>query len=320
MSVEMRQFKRYDAILIAEARPFQKKREYSTGITSNFSQDGFCFESQSLNPKPSEIMEFKLKHPESDLSVSALGEMVWKKEAWFNRKMGIKFREIEQATKRQLLDIVSTGRKQTKLFIHGKESQNNKLLKNKRQVTNNMTPTMVARQKNKRKKSLSYKPLVVFLVVFSLIALPLVYENITQGLTTLISTTKSIFSQGNDERMINIPTNNNLIKNVSKKRLVKPMQTEQKSTESGQLNEVSTGNNEYYVQVGTWKNFNYAAITLSKVKQYYSNAYIIKQNDFIKIRIPDVLTKKQGAVVLNDIEKKFNLKPIIVLKNARSTD
>jgi len=320
MSVEMRQFNRYDAILIAEARPFQKTQEYSVGITSNLSQDGFCFESQSLDPNPAEILEFKLTHPDSDLSVSALGEMVWKKEAWFHRKMGIKFSELEQAAKEKLLELVSTSRKHTELSTHGKESQNKELLKNKRQVTDNIAPTMVAKQKHKRSKSLSYIPLVVFFVVFSLIALPLASENIKQGLINLISSAKSIFSQGNDKRMINISTDDNFIKDVSKQELVEPIQTKQKSIKSEQLNEVSTGNNEYYVQVGTWRNFNYAEMALLKIKHYYPNAYIFKQNDFKKIRIPGPLTKKQGAIVSNDIEKKFNLKPIIVQKIAISTD
>ena len=320
MSVEMRQFNRYDAILIAEARPFQKTQEYSVGITSNLSQDGFCFESQSLDPNPAEILEFKLTHPDSDLSVSALGEMVWKKEAWFHRKMGIKFSELEQAAKEKLLELVYTGRKHTELSTHGKESQNKELLKNKRQVTDDIAPTMVAKQKYKRSKSLSYIPLVVFLLVFSLIALPFISANIRQGLITFISATESIFSQGNDKRMINISTDDNFIKDVSKQELVEPMQSKQTSTESGQLNEVSTGNNEYYVQVGTWRNFNYAEMTLSKIRPYYPNAYIVKQNDFKIIRIPGVLNKKQGAIVSNDIEKKFNLKPMIVQKIAISTD
>ena len=113
MSIEMRQFKRHDAILIAAVKPFQKTIDYSIGRTSNFSQNGCCFESKGFNPIPSAILEFKFKHPHSGLSVSALGEIVWKREAQDNRKMGIKFSEIEQASKDKLLEILSTDRKHT---------------------------------------------------------------------------------------------------------------------------------------------------------------------------------------------------------------
>ena len=118
----MRQFKRYDAIFIVEVKTVQKTNDYSIGRTSNLSQDGCCFESQGFNPMPSDILEFKFKHPHSGLSVSALGEIVWKREAWDNRKMGVKFSEIEQTSKDKLLELLSKDRKHTELIINGKAS------------------------------------------------------------------------------------------------------------------------------------------------------------------------------------------------------
>jgi len=323
----MRQFKRHAAILIAEARPFKnthkyaeasllkKTHKYSVGITSNFSQDGICFESQSLNPKPMEILEFKLKHPQSDLSFSALGEIVWKKETRYGHKMGIKFSEIEQATKGKLLELISTDRKYTELSIHNKKIPNKDLPTFENEATDNLDPTMMARQKNKRKKRFSYMSLVVFFLVFFLMTVPFVSENIRREFRTFISTGKSMFSQDNDKRMVNVTTDDKHIKDLSKQELIEPVQAEQKLTEAGQRNEVSAGNNQSYVQVGAWKNLNYAETALSKIKQYYPDAYIFEQNDFYKIRIPGILTKKQGAIVSNDIEKKFDLKPMLVLKN-----
>ena len=205
-------------------------------------------------------------------------------------------------------------------------------------MTDNIAPMMVGRRQNKRRKSSSYVPLAVFFVVFSLIALPLVSENIKQGLITLISTAKSIFSRGNDKRMINISTDDNYIKDLSKQKLVEPMQVQQELAKSRQINkvkkapnqlkekkgipdlnqsftnEVSTGNNEYYVQVGAWRNSNHTEMLLLKIKKYYPKAYIVKQNDLNKIRIPSVLTKKQGAIVSEDLEDKFHVKPLLVLK------
>lgn len=338
MSVEMRQFKRCDAILIAEFRPFKQSCEYSVGITSNFSQGGFCFESQSLNPKIGEILEFKLKHHQRDLSVSALGEIAWKKAAWYSNKIGIKFSEMGQETKGKLLELLSADRKQTELPMQGKESQTKQLHKNKNQITDNITPKMVSRRQNRRRKRFSYIPLVIFFLVLSLIALPLLSENIKKELITFISTAKSMFSQDNDKRLTNISTDDNYAKELSEQELVEPIQSQQEPAKSGQINEVkegpdkiiekeeipglnqsltnkvSTGNIEYYVQVGTWRNFSYAESTLSRIKQYYPTAYIVKQNDFEKIRIPGISTRKQGAIVSVDIEEKFNLKPLLVLK------
>jgi hypothetical protein len=80
------------------------------------------------------------------------------------------------------------------------------------------------------------------------------------------------------------------------------------------VKEGEKGNDEYYVQVGSSKNHNYAQKMLVKIKKYYPEAFIVVHNNFSKIRIPGVLTKKQGAIVSRDIEKKFNLKPMVVLK------
>ena len=72
--------------------------------------------------------------------------------------------------------------------------------------------------------------------------------------------------------------------------------------------------NEYYVQVGAWEIHNYAQKMLEKIIIYYPEAYIVEDNNFNKLRIPGILSKKQGVSVSNDIEKKFNLKPIVVQK------
>jgi hypothetical protein len=78
--------------------------------------------------------------------------------------------------------------------------------------------------------------------------------------------------------------------------------------------EVETGIDEYFIQVSASKNHNAAQNMLEKIKPYYPDAYIVVQNDFSKIRIPGVSTRKQGLVISKDIEKKFNVKPILVLK------
>ena len=72
--------------------------------------------------------------------------------------------------------------------------------------------------------------------------------------------------------------------------------------------------NEYYVQIGAWVNHKYAQKMLEKIINYYPEAYIVTYDTFNKLRIPGVLSKEQGVIVSKDIERKFNLKPMVVLK------
>ena len=77
--------------------------------------------------------------------------------------------------------------------------------------------------------------------------------------------------------------------------------------------EGETGNDEYYVQVGSWKNSKYVKEIFIKIKKHYPNANLVMQNNVYKVRISGVMSKKQGTIISKDIEKKFNLKPILVL-------
>jgi hypothetical protein len=77
---------------------------------------------------------------------------------------------------------------------------------------------------------------------------------------------------------------------------------------------IATVNNEYYVQAGSWRNYKYTEMILIKLKKYYPDVYIVEQNNFYKVRIPGVKTKKQGTFISKDMEEKFNMKPLLVLK------
>ena len=110
----------------------------------------------------------------------------------------------------------------------------------------------------------------------------------------------------------NVLSESNLL--IAEKVDIISSQEEVPSIEQTMFKEVSLLNKEYYVQVGAWKNPNYAQETLVKLKQYYSESYIVVENNFHKARIPGVMDKKQGAIISKDIEEEFNLKPIVILK------
>jgi hypothetical protein len=70
---------------------------------------------------------------------------------------------------------------------------------------------------------------------------------------------------------------------------------------------------EYYIQVGSWKNLNYAEEQLIKLKEMYPDVELVRHNNFYKVRILGVMSKQQGAVISKNIEKKFNVKSLLVL-------
>ena len=71
---------------------------------------------------------------------------------------------------------------------------------------------------------------------------------------------------------------------------------------------------EYYVQVGSWRNARYAEEVKEKLSALYPGIFIYEDNTFHKVRIPQVMTKKQGNVISKDLQENFNLNPILVRK------
>lgn len=69
-----------------------------------------------------------------------------------------------------------------------------------------------------------------------------------------------------------------------------------------------------YIQVGAWKNSEYAEDILRQIKKYYPAVYVKVENNFNKIRIPGVKNEEEGAIIMKDIEERFNLKSFMVNK------
>ncbi|GBD97962.1 PilZ domain protein [bacterium BMS3Abin06] len=107
MPYEKRKLKRIDIFLIAEFKELKKAAVHSVGITRNLSCEGFSLESQSFGFGRGEILEFRLKHPQGDLSVTVLGEVVWKKQGWYKYAAGIMFHEINEETKSEISRLMS---------------------------------------------------------------------------------------------------------------------------------------------------------------------------------------------------------------------
>jgi hypothetical protein len=59
-------------------------------------------------------------------------------------------------------------------------------------------------------------------------------------------------------------------------------------------------------------------LMIVKLKKHYPRAYLISGNNLNKIMIPDIESKIQGEKIIKDIEKNFNLKPILKLKKQQN--
>lgn len=71
-------------------------------------------------------------------------------------------------------------------------------------------------------------------------------------------------------------------------------------------------NYSYVVQVGAWKNPVYAEEAMERLKTYYPECYIVKENRFHKLRIPGDMTEKQARIIIRDLENNFDEKPFLV--------
>ena len=87
---------------------------------------------------------------------------------------------------------------------------------------------------------------------------------------------------------------------------------ENKNTLSG--NVVTKGEKEYYIQVGAWRNPEYAREMLSKLKKYYPDARIIKEDNFSKVRITGIKSRAAGNTIVKNIKTKFGVTPLLISK------
>lgn len=78
--------------------------------------------------------------------------------------------------------------------------------------------------------------------------------------------------------------------------------------------ETEPENNEYYVQVGSWKTLQYAEEMRTKLKKLYSHVQLIHHNDFYKVRVLGITSKTEGAAISQFIESRFKMKSLLVLK------
>jgi hypothetical protein len=124
MSLERRQCERSEIILVVMFRVAKKSLDYFHGITRNFSNEGLSFEYHNCNLQPGDILDIKLKHPNRDLLISAMGEILWEKGSDFTREAGMKLWVLNREAKRKLTELGTLYREMPwDSFYYGKDSE-----------------------------------------------------------------------------------------------------------------------------------------------------------------------------------------------------
>ncbi len=75
---------------------------------------------------------------------------------------------------------------------------------------------------------------------------------------------------------------------------------------------LSDKDNRFLVQVGAYKNANYAKVSLEKLKSHYPNAFIEDEKGFHNVRIAGITSKKEARDIMRDINKKLRTQPFML--------
>jgi outer membrane protein OmpA-like peptidoglycan-associated protein len=113
MEPEKRKYTRNDIFLIIHFRLIHNSGAYDLGTSRNYSDNGVSLESHSFDYKPGQILECTLSHPGGNRSVSIAGEIVWKKDCWYDAVMGIKFFHMDESNFKAIRELAAAKRKES---------------------------------------------------------------------------------------------------------------------------------------------------------------------------------------------------------------
>jgi hypothetical protein len=69
---------------------------------------------------------------------------------------------------------------------------------------------------------------------------------------------------------------------------------------------------KYYVQIGAWQNMRYAVKTVQNVNVQHPDVLIEYADNLYRVKIPDILNEKEGALILKELRANFNLNARLV--------
>jgi len=342
-----RTFKKFNIISVVEYKLLTENNDTYFGMMTNFSNGGFCLETQHSHLEPEDNLKLKFKHPESDLSVTCKGHVVWK-EIIDNFKclMGIQFEEMDIDNRINMLHIMSASGdipidtllfdgdieigeeldKEPDMRMSGLSTgESNKIIPQHELDVVSQANTRLGKKKQYN-KMLKYVLMVVIFSTALAFTIPVMKENFNkQNKDQLLIPSKSAASQNPGG---NIPQSSDY--NIQSARApdqviplsVKPHMLKKTGVNIPDKKKVTDSNQspptkillEYYIQVGSWINPDYAKGTLAQLNKYYPDATIVVHNNFNKIKIPGIKNRTHGNKIIKDIEDKFHLNPLLVLK------
>jgi hypothetical protein len=412
---EKRLIERSDVFLIVEFRPLRHAYEYSLGVTNNCSVEGLNFESHYHGLKRGDILEFNLKHPLSDVSVPAVGEVVWKKEAWYARVTGVKLRNMDQEGHERISALISsdhdmpvfpsipeeksvTGNDEVKpVNPEQNRAQKDKAIFDRLHLVNDIPPKFpgesipgpvvsdnqgqcttadhaahnsatlhftraanmtycqkfypgnrafhngsplrdmcnaviantLASLRDSDNRSWLPVPLAFLVAVIATIAFSMEFDfnRIEPKFSAVIVKTTQDESRAllsgyrHDETGM---TSDQEVHISGKAEISDALCSESPgNTLPAPLEQFPDGGDtrgykNYFVQVGAWKNFDYAKIMLAQLQKEYPETYIMPKDNFQIIMIPGLETETQGLTVSKSIKSKFDLDPLLILGDTYS--
>jgi hypothetical protein len=316
---ERRTSERLDVYRVIQFKPLKATAGYSLGISRNLSYEGLSFESQVVDIEPGEELELVFKNPRGSVDVSCRGSIIWKKESdKFKTFAGISFQNLNKIARDNIMNMLSLSRdmfndtfssreyteerpvKETSdTVVHKEEPEPEPARKNEGQLYSGETEVgddkgyvskadtynsdLTPEKDGHRKKIGLYVIIASFVLTVIVIAVLIFISNAKKDIGTPSITTGERASPPAAAVERTLPAD----ANTQKEKL------------------------EYTIQVGAWKNPEYAREMLLKLKKYYSGIYMYKKNNFNFIKIRGIPTQQQGAAIVQDINKRFGLKPIL---------
>ena len=318
---------RFDVHIVGEFQSLSMPAMSFLGITRDFSCGGFSIESQCSELAPGDNLAFTFKHPERDVVVSTEGEIVWKQTAdKFICLMGIKFRDISESVKSGILKILSAaGDVPVDFFLSyadtGADPKSEIVLAEETGQEHKHDAAYTETDRG-NKKNVSTIIAVTAAIVLSF-SLPAPLDDMSKGVSTPeLESVTSISGQDDEENpLLSLADNSplhGLVQGPAYKSsphtdvavLVKDEAAQPGLTPTDSAGPDTTG---FYIQVGSWKNPDYAHETRDQLIEFYPDAYIVVEKGFHVIRIPGIMTKTEGNGIIKDIESKYKLTPLLFL-------
>ena len=101
---DRRKYMRFDMPLNAAYRKYKDAKEYSKGMANNISREGIGLISEHEDTKVHSTLELQLQNPMQDDPVAVLADVMWNQKIGNKWHAGLKIREIDKASKMEILE------------------------------------------------------------------------------------------------------------------------------------------------------------------------------------------------------------------------